>query len=115
MDEGRGLCGDPQHSIIWTQERVQAKNGLMDPPSPPGLHYKGPQRRSQKRLDRRLEEVAKAAGGGWCRLQMPLELALAIRETVAGHRLGALEGAGCLPPLPMHPCSSPFTGTQPPC
>ena len=30
---------------------------------------KGPLRRSQKRLDRRLEEVAKAVGGAHCRLQ----------------------------------------------
>ena len=52
---------------------------------------KGPQRRPQKRLDRRLEEVAKAVGGGYRRLQMPLSLALAVRGTVAGHRLGALE------------------------
>ena len=46
----------------------------------------------QRRLDRRLEEVAKAVGGGYCRLQTPLSLALAARGTVAGHRLGALEG-----------------------
>jgi len=32
-----------------------------------------------------------------CRLQMPLKLALGVRETVTGHRLGALEG-GYLPP-----------------
>ena len=30
--------------------------------------------------------------GGCCRLRMPLSLAVAVRETVAGHRLGALEG-----------------------
>eukprot|EP00670_Eutreptiella_braarudii_P021862 CAMPEP_0174349268 /NCGR_PEP_ID=MMETSP0811_2-20130205/5969_1 /TAXON_ID=73025 ORGANISM="Eutreptiella gymnastica-like, Strain CCMP1594" /NCGR_SAMPLE_ID=MMETSP0811_2 /ASSEMBLY_ACC=CAM_ASM_000667 /LENGTH=48 /DNA_ID= /DNA_START= /DNA_END= /DNA_ORIENTATION= len=29
------------------------------------LEGKGPQRRPQKRLDRRLEEVAKAVGGGY--------------------------------------------------
>ena len=52
------------------------------------LEVKGP----QKRFDRRLEEVAKAVGGGYCRLQMPLKLA--VRETVAGHRLGALEAGG---------------------
>ena len=40
----------------------------------------------QKRLDKRLEEVAKAVGGGYCRLQMPLRLALGVRETVAGRR-----------------------------
>ena len=56
------------------------------------LEGKGPQRRPQKRLDRRLEEVAKAVGGGYCQLQMPLKPALAFRGTVAGHRLGALEG-----------------------
>ena len=49
-------------------------------------------------MDRRLEEVAKAAGGGCCRLQTPLKLALAVRGAVARHRLGALEG-GYLPPF----------------
>ena len=43
--------------------------------------------RPQKRVGRQLEEVAKAVGGGYCRLQMPLKLALAVRETVAGHKL----------------------------
>ena len=38
------------------------------------------------------QAVAKAVGGGYCRLQMPLRLALGVRGTVAGHRLGALEG-----------------------
>ena len=61
------------------------------------LEGKGSQRRSQKRFDRRLERVAKAVGGGYCRLQMPLKLAPAVRGTVAGHRLGALVG-GYLPP-----------------
>ena len=37
------------------------------------LEGKGPQRRPQQRLGRRLEEVAKAVGGGYCRLQMPLK------------------------------------------
>ena len=50
----------------------------------------------QRRLDRRLEEVAKVIGGGYCRLQMPLSLALAVRGTVAGRRLGALEGGASL-------------------
>ena len=58
------------------------------------LEGKGRQRRPQRRLGRRLEEVAKAVGGGYCRLQMPLSLALGVREMVAGHRLGALEGGG---------------------
>ena len=64
---------------------------------------KGPQRRPQQRLDRRLEEVAEAVGGGYCRLQTPLSLALGVRGTVAGHRLGALVGGGGVPPpLPVH-------------
>ena len=52
-----------------------------------------------------MEEVAKAVGGGYCRLQMPLKPALAVRDTGAGRRLGALLGAGggTPPPLPMHP------------
>ena len=62
------------------------------------LQRRGPQRRPQRRLDRRLEEVAEAVGGGYCRLQMPSNLALAVRGTVAGHRLGALEGGGGTPP-----------------
>ena len=52
---------------------------------------KGPQGRPRQRLDRRLEEVAQAVWGGYCRLQMLLRLALAVRGTVAGQRLGALE------------------------
>ena len=66
---------------------------LLNPPPPPrtALEEKGPQRRPQKRLDRRLEEVVKAVRGGYCRLQIPLKPALGIRQTVAGHRLGALE------------------------
>ena len=64
------------------------------------LEGKGPQRRPQKRLGRWLEGVAKAVGGGYSRLQMPLKLALGVRGTVAGHGLGALEGGegGTSPP-----------------
>ena len=54
-----------------------------------------------------LEEVAKALGGGYCRLQMPLKLALAVRETVAGHMLGALEGGAGVPPPPLSNASLP--------
>ena len=51
--------------------------------------------------------LPKRTGGGYCRLQMPLRPALGVRGTVAGHRLGALEGGlgGIPPPLPMHPRS----------
>ena len=65
---------------------------------------KGPQRWPQRRLGRRLEEGTKAVGGGYCRLQMPLKRALAVRETVAGHWLDALEGGGgYLPPFQCIP------------
>ena len=47
--------------------------------------------------------VAKAVGGGRCRLRVPLKLAVAIRETVAGHRLGTLEGWGVTPPFQSIP------------
>ena len=63
----------------------------------------GPQRRSQRRLGRRLEEVAQAVGGSYCRLQMPLRVAFAVRGTVAGHRLGALEGGVTPPPFQCTP------------
>ena len=68
--------------------------GVTGPAGRGALEGKGPWRRPQKPLDKRLEEVAKAVGGGYCRLQMPLSLALSVRETVARHRVGALEGAG---------------------
>ena len=64
------------------------------------LQGKGPRRRPRRQLDRRLEEVAKAVGGGYCQLQMPLKLALGVRGTVAGLRLA--------PPLAMHPLWHPL-------
>ena len=82
---------------------------------------KGPQRRPQQRLGRRLEEVAKAVGGGYCRLQMPLRLALGVRGTGAGRRLGALESShtpapplfnASLPSARLAPLRSPPKGTQ---
>ena len=72
------------------------------------LEGKGVQRWPQRRLDGRLEGVDKAVGGGYCRLQMPLRLGLGVRGTVAGHRLGALEGGGgYLPPSQCIPGGSP--------
>ena len=50
------------------------------------------------------EAVRQVVGGGYYRLQMPSGLAVAGRETVARHRLGALEGGGGGPrPRPTHP------------
>ena len=64
---------------------------LYPPPPPPrdALEGDGPP-----------EAVRQAIGGGcqsgWGRLQMPLRLALGVTGTVAGHRLGALDGGGGL-------------------
>ena len=55
---------------------------------------------------RRLEEVAKAVMGGYCRLQMPFKPALAVRGTIPRYILGALEAPSSLP-FPMHPCPPP--------
>ena len=79
------------------------------PPPPPrdALEGKGYQRRPQEQLGRRLEEVAKAVGGGYCRLQMPLKLALGVGGTVARHRLGALEEGGGGPRPPSNASLSP--------
>ena len=69
------------------------------------LEGKGPRRRPLRRLDGRLEEAAKAVGGRLLSVTNAIEAALGVRGTVAGHRLGALEGGGGggLPPLPLHP------------
>ena len=82
--EGGGRRGAPQR----LKEYASGGEGRD------ALEGKGPQRQPQRRIGRRLEEVAKAVGGGYCWLQMPLRLALGVRGTVAGHRLGALEGGG---------------------
>ena len=69
-------------------------------PSRDALEGKGPQRQPQKRVDRQLEEVAKRLEA----VTVPYKchgMALAVRETVAGRRLGA--GGGGAPPLPMYP------------
>ena len=51
-------------------------------------------------------EAAKQALGGGCQSgwgRTNAILALAVRETVTGHRLGSLEGGAGYPPLPMRP------------
>ena len=79
----------PRRSVPASLRGLGCARGV--PPPPRGaLEEKGPQRQS----DRRLEEVAKAVGGGYCRLRMPLKLALGVRGAVAGHRLDALERRG---------------------
>ena len=77
-----GSLGGPQtgHIPLAAPIRDRQSNRPRD-----ALEGKGPQRRPEKRLERRLQEVTKAVEGGYCRLQMPLRLALAVRGTVAGH------------------------------
>ena len=74
----------PPHVTVHRAQCGRGGGGGRD-----ALEGKGPQRR----LDRRLEEVAQAVGGGYCRLRMPL--ALGVRGTVAGH---GLAGGADLPP-----------------
>ena len=76
--------------LLHTRHRGVHKLFFGPPEGRDALEGEGPQTRPQKQLDRRLEEVAEAVGGGYCRLQMPLRLALGVRGTAAGHRLGAL-------------------------
>ena len=83
----------------------------MRPGGRDALEGKGPQRRAQRRLDGRLEEVAKAVGGGYCRLQMPLAIGTWREGDVPGRRLGALQGGGggYLPPFQCIPaCGVPL-------
>ena len=94
----RGKCDACAEPPRCCQHPHNARSAPRD-----ALEGKGPQRRPQRRLDRRLEGVAKAVGGGFCRLKMLLKPAFVVRETVAGHRLGALEGGGDTP-FSMHPC-----------
>ena len=84
------VCGKTVCQVLPTQGEGRGRDASEG---------KGPQRRPQRRLDRRLEEVAKAVGGGYCRLHMPLKLALGVRGTVAGRWLGAMDGGGggCFP------------------
>ena len=97
----RGPCGTsppppyPPPPLVSTAHRRPD----LEAPARDALEGKGPERRPQRRLGRRLEEVAEAVGGGYCRLRMPLKRALGVRETVAGRRLGVLEGGGGTSPL----------------
>ena len=65
------LCSasQPQPSL-WPAEAAPKRGSLCDVQGAGGsdaLEGTGPQRRPQKRVDRQLEEVAEAVGGGYCR------------------------------------------------
>ena len=53
--------------------------------------------------------VAKAVGGGYCRIQMPLKPALGVRRQWLGLGWAPWRAGGgvYLPPFPMHPCPAP--------
>ena len=78
---------------IWTWDpgshisRSRARPGGRGGGPRVALEGKGPRTGGWRGLPKRL-------GDGCCRLQMPLNAAPAVREAVAGHRLGALEGGG---------------------
>ena len=93
----RGLQEDGDAHVRFLKAHMHP---TFTPTARDALEGEGPQRR----LGRRLEEVAKAVGGGYCRLQMPWKLALAVRGTVAGHRLGALEEGGGGGTFPLFQC-----------
>ena len=68
-----------------TRRPLPLTGSQCSPPPPPpraAVEGEGLRRGAQKRLGRRLEEVAKAVRGSYCRLHMPLKLALAVRGTV---------------------------------
>ena len=71
---GAGV-GHGSHSEWGGGGVSSGKWALMPPPPRVALEGKGPQRRSHRRLGRRLKEVAEAVGGGYCRIQMPWSLA----------------------------------------
>ena len=58
-----------------------------------------------------MEEVAKAVGGSYCRLQMPLSLALPVRETVAPRGGGG--GLQCIPGPHHVRCPPPHRRSHP--
>ena len=90
----RNILAGGRPMYIVDTAGTQGRGGQLVGVGRDALEGKGPQRRPRRWLDRGSEEVAKAVGGGYCRLQMLLKPALGVRETVAGHRLGALEGGG---------------------
>ena len=95
ITDSKALC-IPQSSLSLVPKAMPSSCThiyyLHQPGPRDAVEGKGPQRRPQKRVDRQLQEVAKAVGGSYCPLQMPLKLALAVKKTPARHKPGALRG-----------------------
>ena len=70
--------GGAQHFGAFRVGEGGGARKLQTPTPRDALEGKGPPRRPQRRLGRRLEEVAEAVGGGYCWLQMPLRLAMVL-------------------------------------
>ena len=111
-----GAMGPPPPPPPHTPDSLRTVCGACPPRPRDASEGQGPQRQPQRRLDTRLEEVAEAVGGGYCRLQMPLKLALGVRGTVAGHRVSALGGGGNPPPsnVTLPPTFPQLTSIRPP-
>ena len=95
---------------LWEEcfwQGCKARKGALSAGTPrDAFEGKGPQRRPQMRLDRRLEEVVKAVGGGYCRLQMPLKrahLASGRQWLGIGRAPWRGGGGGYLPPFQCIP------------
>ena len=93
IDPTRGPVPPPL--TTWMPSIPQRMHG---PPGCGAFEGKGLQRRPQKRLGRRLEEVAEAVGGGYCRLQMPLSQDLASGGQWLGVGWAPWSGGGGHPP-----------------
>ena len=121
-DRTRTFRGSPTEACARRSRRGLTRRVLShdvqvsaSPPPPPqrdAFEGRGPQRRSQKRFDRRLEDVAEVVWGQLLSVINALRLALAVRETMARRRLGAREGGGgdlpsnAPPPPPRPPASA---------
>ena len=66
-------CGGGVRESVSNQRRMMkvASYTLLRGTARDAIKGKAPRGRPQRCLDRRLEEVSKAVGGGYCREQMP--------------------------------------------
>ena len=103
-----------RRQVFHVVEGLGAGHGVLLSAGQGCIRREGASEAAPEAVRRAVGAVAKAVGGGYRRLQMPLKLAFAVRETVAGRRLGALDGGGggrgYLPPLPTHPWCAALKG-----
>ena len=111
---GLGTCGGHGgRGKLWRRAAVALEVSVVgrgscflpakDSPTD-ALEGKGPERWPQNRLGRRLEGFAKAVGGGYCRLHMPVKPALGCRGQWLGVGWAPWKGGGIAgQPLNHHP------------